>query len=182
MTKERCPQVRTLSWVTWAIVLLAVHLPACGSSGSEDSNRTPETGAFRYTLRSGSGALPAGRRVTYIAFDGQSPDTPLFYDIQCYPSTPVRQVFTGTVATPGELDVDFQITSFSYINLSIYLDLDDSGTLTSGDTILGAYDKFPQFTCSRPLIVEDQVTRMTWEELEAAHGGTIAYNGADQQF
>jgi hypothetical protein len=161
----------------WIWILLAAALLGCNSPKNSDVDPAiPGTFTYNYTLSSNAGNLPNARNVIYVS----SPTDGFCSNI----AGPFNHDFTGTVSGSGQ---SIQINPAPFVRStyyweSIYLDVDNTGTLTSGDLVWGPDPDSIFGFCLRPAGNTSVTQSQVWEDLGNVFGGYVTYSGATQTF
>ena len=161
----------------WIWILLALALAACNSAKNHVDPAIPGTYTYDYTLSSNAFNLPIGRQVIYVT----SPTDPFCSSV----TGPFSHDFAGTVSgSSGSILINpSPILRTTYYWESIYIDVDASGTLTSGDLVWGTFPAQIYGYCTRPTGDTSVTAPQTWEVLgQNDFGGYIVYSGATQTF
>ena len=112
---------------TWGWMTVAALLASCaGSSGGP-------TARHDYTLFSSDGNMPVGRGVIYLYGDWSGSEGEFDAPVGDPRINNHTHEFEGIVETAGEIAVSYSHARTDPYWVTIYLDADNSGTLSSGD-------------------------------------------------
>src|SRR5579863_4438505 len=175
--EARSGETRILGFApgVWFLALALVFLAGCGAPTTDVIPAVPGTYTYNYSLSSTSGLLPLGRRVIDITTTTDATCTNL--------STAVTQQFNSTVPTTSEsIQIVYTATQSTYFWESIYLDVDDSNTLTPLDDVWGDSPTQIFGFCFIPNGDASITASQTWEGLGDALGGVTVYQGPTEPF
>jgi hypothetical protein len=161
----------------YIILLLALLVMMYGCAETESDDDDEPNHVFNYTLYSNSGNLPIGRRVVYI-------------HIKCTDSScntadgnPIP-TYNAKSVEAGQVPISFTHHYVGWYYVTIYIDVDDSNTLTQGDLVWGR-DPNDIYALKSNYSDSDTEnnTNYTWELVaQSEFGGYSTYTGTPQNW
>lgn len=159
--------------ITYILILL-IFMAGCQDSSSSDSSDSGPDHTLNYTLYSDSGNLPVGRRVVYLYAKCT--------DSSCSRATTPFHAYEAIATVYGEVSISFTHSYTGWYWASVYIDVNDSNTLTKGDLVWGSneqdiYGQYVNFSDEDT----SNVTNYTWEDYAESYcGGYIEFDGTNQ--